>query len=36
LDQMATKFGRENTFRPASYDGKPVGTVGLQTISVNN
>jgi hypothetical protein len=35
LDEMATKFARENMFRPATYEGKPVGSVGMQTISVN-
>lgn len=34
-DEMAAKTGRANVFRPAAYDGKPVGTVLLQTIPVN-
>jgi hypothetical protein len=35
LDQMAGKMVQENAFRPGMYEGKPVGTVVLQTISVN-
>jgi hypothetical protein len=35
VDESAAKAGRENLLRPASYDGKPVGTVLVQTISAN-
>jgi hypothetical protein len=35
VDEIAGKAGRENTFKPGTYDGKPVGTVVMQTISVN-
>jgi hypothetical protein len=35
VDALAAKGGRENLFKPAIYDGKPVGTVLLQTIPVN-
>ncbi len=35
VDALAAKGGRENLFRPAMYEGKPVGTVLLQTIPVN-
>jgi len=35
LDESAAKSGRENLLRPATYDGKPVGTVLVQTISAN-
>jgi hypothetical protein len=34
-DAMAAKSGRASVFSPATYDGKPVGTVMLQTIPVN-
>jgi hypothetical protein len=35
VDALAAKGGRANLFKPATYDGKPVGTVLLQTIPVN-
>jgi hypothetical protein len=35
VDASAAKSGRENLLRPATYDGKPVGTVLVQTISAN-
>jgi len=35
LDESAGKTSRENMFKPASLDGKPVGTVLIQTIPVN-
>jgi len=35
LDEIAAKTGRENMFRPATLDSKPVGTVEMQTIPVN-
>jgi hypothetical protein len=35
VDALAAKGGRGNLFKPATYDGKPVGTVLLQTIPVN-
>jgi len=35
LDESAAKSGHDNVFHPATYDGKPVGTVLLQTIPVN-
>lgn len=34
-DALAAKAGRASVFSPAAYDGKPVGTVMLQTIPVN-
>jgi hypothetical protein len=34
-DAMAAKAGRASMFSPATYEGKPVGTVMLQTIPVN-
>ena len=34
-DAMAGKAGRASVFSPATYEGKPVGTVMLQTIPVN-
>jgi hypothetical protein len=34
-DAMAAKAGRGSVFSPATYEGKPVGTVMLQTIPVN-
>jgi len=35
LDESAAKTSRENLFKPATLDGKPVGTVSIQTIPVN-
>ena len=35
LDESAGKTSRENLFKPATLDGKPVGTVSVQTIPVN-
>jgi hypothetical protein len=35
LDESAAKSERDNVFQPATLDGKPVGTVLLQTIPVN-
>lgn len=35
LDENAAKASRAINFRPATYDGKPVGVVLLQTISTN-
>jgi hypothetical protein len=35
LDESAAKSERDNLFQPATLDGKPVGTVLLQTIPVN-
>jgi hypothetical protein len=35
LDESAARSGHENVFRPATYDGKPVGTILMQTISTN-
>jgi Gram-negative bacterial TonB protein C-terminal len=35
LDEAAAKSSKESTFRPATYDGKPVGVVLLQTVSTN-
>ena len=35
LDESAAKSGRDNIFQPATLDGKPVGTVLIQTIPVN-
>jgi hypothetical protein len=35
LDESAAKSERDNIFQPATLDGKPVGTVLLQTIPVN-
>ena len=35
LDESATKSERDNVFQPATLDGKPVGTVLVQTIPVN-
>lgn len=35
LDEMAAKAGRDNVFNPATHDGKPVGSVLVQTLGVN-
>jgi hypothetical protein len=35
LDELAAKAGRDNVFNPATYDGKPVGSVLVQTLGVN-
>jgi hypothetical protein len=35
LDELAAKAGRENIFNPATHDGKPVGSVLVQTLGVN-
>jgi hypothetical protein len=35
IDAAAAKLGRDNLLRPASLDGKPVGTVLIQTIPIN-
>jgi hypothetical protein len=35
LDESAAKSERDNIFQPATLDGKPVGTVLVQTIPVN-
>jgi hypothetical protein len=35
LDELAAKMGRGNIFNPATYDGKPVGSVLVQTLGVN-
>ena len=35
LDESAAKLGRDNILQPATLDGKPVGTVLIQTIPVN-
>jgi hypothetical protein len=35
LDESAAKSERDNVFQPATLDGKPVGTVLIQTIPVN-
>jgi hypothetical protein len=35
LDESAAKTSRDNMFKPATLDGKPVGTVSVQTIPVN-
>lgn len=35
LDESATKTGRENLFTPATYEGKPVGAIMMQTLPVN-
>ena len=34
-DAIAAKAGRDSVFSPAAYEGKPVGTVMLQTVPVN-
>ncbi len=35
LDESAAKSERDNVFQPATLDGKPVGTVLIQTIPIN-
>lgn len=35
LDELAAKAGRDNMFNPATHDGKPVGSVLVQTLGVN-
>jgi hypothetical protein len=35
IDTAAAKLGRDNMLQPAMLDGKPVGTVLIQTIPVN-
>jgi hypothetical protein len=35
LDESATKTGRQNIFKPATYEGKPVGAIMMQTLPVN-
>jgi hypothetical protein len=35
LDESVARTGRGNVFRPAMYDGKPVGSVLIQTMGFN-
>jgi hypothetical protein len=35
LDESVARTGRGNVFRPAMYDGKPVGSVLIQSMSFN-
>jgi hypothetical protein len=35
VSEIGRVSGRGDTFKPATYDGKPVGTVVMQTINVN-